>query len=188
MANESDGGQRKYVGLYMGVVINNKDPEKLGRVRARIPGITETSPWAFPLGWPGAGARKRGSFSPPPEGAEVGVFFHQGDIDHPHYLCGHPGRGEAPDEVDESTPEDAVKVHVHETERWRFTFDERPEKALLQLRDKKTGDVVEIDGAALGVRIKATSALVLECVGAVDIRGANVTINGRQVAKNTKPI
>lgn len=188
MPNEQDGDHRKYLGYYEGVVVSNKDPEKLGRVRIRIPGITESTPWAFPLGWPGAGGKRRGTFAPPPEGAEVGVFFKMGDIDHPRYLCGFPGRGEAPEETDDSTPEEAVKVHVHETDRWRFTFDERPGKALLQLKDKKTNDVVEIDGAALGIRIKATSALMLECVGAVDISGANVTINGRVVAKNGKPI
>lgn len=187
MATEHDNADRKFTALYMGVVVDNKDPEMLGRVRVRIPGVIEPkSAWAFPLGWPGAGGKQKGWFDVPPTDAEVGVFFHMGDVDKPYYLCGHPGRGEAPPEVE--TPEDNELVKVHETKRWRFTLDERPGKAQLQLRDKKTGDVFEIDGVKLGVRIKATSALVLECDGAIDIKGSAVTINGRRLMPNGKPI
>lgn len=187
MGNEHDDQHLKFTALYMGVVVSNRDPEKVGRVTVRIPGlIDEESGWAHPLGWGGSGGPQSGWFDVPPEGAEVGVLFHQGDIDHPHYLCGHPGRGEAPPEVESA--EDNVLVKVLETVRWRITLDERPGKHLLQLRDKKTEDVVEIDGAALGVRIKATSALILETNGSVDIKGSAVRINGRPVLPNGKPI
>lgn len=189
MANEHDHQDRKFTALYIGQVVDNADPEKLGRVRVRIPGLIEQkSRWAFPLGWPGAGTKKRGMFAPPPKGADVGVMFHQGDIDHPYYLGGHPGRGEAPDEVDESSPEDATKVWAFESDRFKFLFDGRPGKQLIQLRDKKTGDVIEIDGRALGVNITATSAINIKAKGAVNIDGANVTIAGRLVARNGKPI
>lgn len=187
MANEHDDQHPKHTALYMGTVVDNKDPEKVGRVRVRVPGlIDEASAWAHPLGWPGSGGKQLGWFDVPPEGAEVGVLFHQGDIDHPHYLCGHPGRGEAPPEVE--TDADNVKVKVLETARWRITLDERPGKHLLQLKDKKTEDVVEIDGAKLGIRIKATGGLVLECAGSVDIIGSSIRVGGRVVAQNGKPI
>ena len=174
----------------MGTVVDNADPEKLGRVRVSIPGLIgdEGSGWAFPL-WPGAGGKQRGMFSPPPKGADVGILFHMGDIEHPYYLGGYPGREEAPDEAkDASSPEEAVKVFVYETDRWKFLFDGRQGKQILQLKDKKTEDVIEIDGVNLGVRIKATSAISIQCDGAVDIKGSALTLNGRFVVPNGKPI
>ena len=37
----------------------------------------------------------------PEKGAEVGVLFHQGDVDHPHYLGGHWGKPDGQTEVPE---------------------------------------------------------------------------------------
>jgi hypothetical protein len=189
MPNEHEGTGRKLVGLYEGPVVDNKDPKKLGRVKVNIPGVAEPTGWAFPLGWAGAGGKKRGGWSPPPVGAEVGVMFKMGDPDHPRYLPGFPGEGETPDEVEEASVEDAVKVpFVFNGDRFKIVMDERPGKARMAIEDKKTGDVYEIDGVKLGCRIKSTSALSIECDGAIDIKGSSVTINGRRVAPNGQPI
>lgn len=189
MPDDREGEHPKLLGLYEGPVVDNKDPLKLGRVKVNVPGIAEPTGWARPLGWPGAGGKKRGAWSPPPIGAEVGVMFKMGDPDHPRYLPGFPGEGEAPDEVDEATPEEAVQIpYVFNGDRWKFIVDERPGKARIAIEDKKTGDMYEIDGKKLGLRMKSTSAMSLECDGAVDIKGSSVTINGRKVAPNGKPI
>ncbi len=188
MPNEHDDPHRKLLAIYEGPVVDNKDPKKLGRVRVNIPGIAEPTGWARPIGWLGSGTKKRGGWSPPPIGAEVAVWFKMGDPDHPRYTCGFPGEGEAPDEVDEATVEEAADQlpFVFNGKRWKFIVDERPAKSRIALQDLKTGDVIEIDGVKLGVHIKATSALSLECDGAIDIRGSSVTINGRKVAPSTK--
>jgi uncharacterized protein involved in type VI secretion and phage assembly len=190
MANEHDPG-RKYLALYMGVVVDVADPEKLGRVRIRIPGVIEPrSAWAFPLGMPGAGGRKQGFFVVPPVGAEVGVFFHQGDADRPYYISGHPTRGAAPDETEDAavSPEEATKIQVFETRRYRMTVDDRTNAAQFELKDKLTGDIIELDGNDLAIRIKATAAMRIECDGVIDIIGAGVRIQGRLVTPNGKPI
>ena len=179
----------KLTELYEGPVIDNVDPRKLGRVRVRIPGVADQGTgWAHPLGWPGAGGPGRGGWAPPPIGAEVAVLFKNGDPDHPRYLCGFPGEGEAPQEVQESSPEDAVRLQVIEGERWKLVLDERAASSRVAIEDRLTGDVLEIDGKKLGVRIKSTSALIIECDGAVDLRGSTITLNGRRVAPSTKPI
>jgi hypothetical protein len=184
-------GHEPLTALYMGVVIDNADPEKVGRVRVRIPGLTsdEGSAWAHPLGWPGAGSPQYGMFAPPQKGAEVGVLFSQGDIDHPHYLCGHPGRGEAPSETTGGTaPADAGKIMVIESLRWRVTLDDRPGNEQLQLKDKLTGDVVEIDGVKAGVHIKGTSTVFIEAAGLVKLDGAMIQLGDRVVVPNGSPI
>lgn len=183
------GGEHKLLGQYEGPVVDNKDPKKLGRVKVNIPGVAEPTGWAFPLGWPGAGGKKRGGWAPPPIGAEVAVFFKQGDPDHPRYMCGFFGEGEAPDEADEASVEDAPKIpYVFNGDRFKIIMDERPGKARIAIEDKKTGDMYEIDGVKLGLKLKSSSAMSIECDGAIDIRGSSVTINGRKVAPTSKPI
>lgn len=190
MANEHDNQDRKFLAYYEGPIVDNKDPKKLGRVKVNIPGIAEPTTWALPIGAPGAGGKKRGGWSPPPVGAEVGVFFKMGDPDHPRYLPGFAGIGEQPDEVEEASVEEAADdlPFIFNGKRWKLILDERAGKARCALEDKKTGDVFEIDGVKLGLRLKSTSALSIECDGAVDIKGSTVTINGRKVAPGTKPI
>lgn len=82
----------RLLGMYVGYVTKRDDEEQLGRVRVCIPGVLEPeSAWAWPLGTSGGGSKDRGFFAVPEEGAEVAVFFNQGNIDAPYYLTAHWG-------------------------------------------------------------------------------------------------
>ncbi len=172
-----------------GPVVDNKDPMKLGRVRVRIPGIAEPTGWALPLNV-GGGMKDYGSWHPPRIGAEVGVFFKNGDPDHPRYIGGPYGANETPAEVQEASVAEAADdvPYILATRRWRVVLDERRGKTRAAIEDRKTGDMFEIDGVKLGVKIKSTAALSIECDGAVDIKGSSITLNGRRLAPNRKPI
>jgi uncharacterized protein involved in type VI secretion and phage assembly len=191
--NVLDDGEVRYPGLYIGEVVDREDPEGLGRVRVRIPGLVEpASAWAFPLGTVGGGSDRRGFFAVPEKGAEVGVLFHQGDPDHPWYLSGHWGRpdgqAEVPEPVRGLSKEDVPKVRVFETGRFLLVFDDREGKEALVIKDKRSADQIEFDGAGMGITIKATSALLLKADGVVSIEGASVQINGRLVLPTPKAI
>ena len=188
-----DDGELRLDGLHVGEVVDREDPEGLGRVRVRIPGLVEpASAWAWPLGTVGGGSDRRGFFSVPEKGAEVGVLFHQGDVDHPHYLCGHWGKPDGQAEVPEParglSKADAPRVRALETERFLLWFDDREGKEALVVKDKKSGDQIEFDGKGMGITVKATSALMLKADGMVSIDAAVVQINGRLVMPGTKPI
>ena len=188
-----DDEELRLDGLHVGEVVDREDPEGLGRVRVRIPGLIEpASAWAWPLGTLGGGSDRRGFFSVPEKGAEVGVLFHQGDVDHPHYLCGHwgkpDGQAEVPEPVRELTKEEAPQVRAFETGRFLLVFDDREGKEALLVKDKKSGDQIELDGKGMGITVKATSALMLKADGMVSIDAAVVQINGRLVMPGTKPI
>lgn len=193
MAGEFDTDDPRYTALYIGEVVDRDDPEGLGRVRVRIPGLVDpASPWAFPLGTVGGGSDRRGFFSVPEKGAEVGVLFHQGDVDHPFYLCGHwgkpNGQAEVPEPARELAKEEVPQVRAFETSRFLLVFDDRAGKEAFLIKDKKSGDQIEFDGAAMGITIKATAGLVLKADGLVNIEGASVQINGRLVLPGPKPI
>lgn len=177
------------LGLYIGSVVDRDDPEQLGRVRVRVPGLLEpASAWAFPLGTSGGGSKDRGLFAVPEVGAEVGLLFHQGDIDQPYYLAGHWGKPGGKSEVPKEAQREKPTNRVLATETFRIELDEEPGSRALRITNLKTQDVIELDAESNAVRIKGTAALVLEATGLVDIRGAIIQLNGRRVLGGKKPI
>lgn len=75
-----------FYGVTIGIVSNNKDPEKLGRVKLKLPlreCQTETN-WARVTTL--MGGKKTGFFFLPEVGEEVLVAFYEGDVNHPIVL------------------------------------------------------------------------------------------------------
>lgn len=86
---------------YGGLVENNKDPLKLGRVKVRVPHVygstgggsgfvaTNDLPWALPAGMPAGGSARSGGFSHLPEvGDKVWVRFLDGEPEKPIWEWG----------------------------------------------------------------------------------------------------
>lgn len=76
--------QRTYYGKYRGFVVDNADPEALGRVSLRIPSVlgNEVSGWALPCA-PYGGLDGQGLFVIPDVEAQVWVEFEEGNPDKP---------------------------------------------------------------------------------------------------------
>lgn len=193
MATEDDRVDTPLVALYEGTVTNVADPLRVGRVRLRVPGIIDgESGWALPLGPPGGGEARRGLFAVPPVGAEVGVWFVQGDVDRPRYVPGHwgapGGASQSPTPVQEVAVEDAHHITCLETQRYLLTFDNREGVESVELRDKVSGDGITMHGAQGAIEIKGTTAVRIHALGAVSITGLAVSIQGRTVLPGSKPI
>jgi len=90
--------ENAWYGKYRGVVVDNKDPEQLGRVRLMVPsvfgGVTDRDPtpddlfvtdWAWPC-VPCGGKADQGFFFVPDEGAKVWVEFEEGNLDCPIWV------------------------------------------------------------------------------------------------------
>ena len=73
----------KYYGKYRGTVINNVDPQKMGRIQAIVPDVSGLSPssWAMPS-VPVLGMQM-GIFTVPQIGSGVWIEFEQGNPDYP---------------------------------------------------------------------------------------------------------
>lgn len=69
-------------GKYRGTVVNNVDPEQIGRIQAIVPAVSPIpTSWAMPcLPW---GGINQGVFTVPLVGAGVWIEFERGDPDHP---------------------------------------------------------------------------------------------------------
>jgi hypothetical protein len=81
----------RYYGKYRGTVIENIDPEQIGRVLVQVPDVLGDIPssWALPC-VPAAGIQS-GVFVVPPIGSQVWVEFEQGDPDYPIWTGGFWG-------------------------------------------------------------------------------------------------
>ena len=179
----------RLVGLYVGFVTARDDGEKLGRVRVCIPGVVEPeSAWAWPLGTVGGGSKDRGFFAVPEKGAEVAVFFNQGNVDAPYYLPAHWGKPNGESEVPEEARKTPPDNRVLATQTFRVELDESAGSRKLRLTNRKTGDHLVFDAEENTVTLEATTALTLRAVGAISLEATQVTIAGRVVRPIADPI
>jgi uncharacterized protein involved in type VI secretion and phage assembly len=199
----------KYTGIYEGVVTQNADPLKLGRVKARIPGIADDpeSVWLLPVGNVGSGVSQRGFFDVPGDGAEVYVFFLGGDPDKGRFFTGHwglpGGESEVPtqarDALDEDGPEVADQIKVYETNSYVMVFDEREGKERFFIKRKRDIPGVDdedlIGGNALMLEMDATNGtialsapggIILRSLGMIDIDASIVQVAGRKVTNGIR--
>lgn len=81
----------KYYGKYRGTVMQNVDPEQMGRIQVMVPDVSGLLPssWAMPC-VPIAG-KSSGTFVVPQIGAGVWIEFEQGDPDYPVWTGGFWG-------------------------------------------------------------------------------------------------
>lgn len=86
----SNPERERCYGKYRGVVVNNVDPQQIGRIQLIVPDISPLpGSWATPC-VPVAGLSS-GVFTVPPVGAAVWVEFEQGDTDSPVWVGGFWG-------------------------------------------------------------------------------------------------
>lgn len=178
----------RYLGMHVGEVVTNEDPEALCRVRVRILGLLEpASAWAWPLGV-GGGTADRGIHFPPEKGAEVAVWFKEGDVDHPYYLAANWGEGEIPTPARTAGTE-AHRIKIIETGNWKIKLDDRPgDNSELSIENKSTGDRIVFDGSTPGILVDAKAAVVIKALGVVSVQGGQVVIQGRVVRPGGDPI
>lgn len=182
------------VGPAVGVVTDIQDPEKLGRVKIKMPWLDDdyVSPWARTVH---AGAGKdRGWVALPEVDDEVLVDFEQGDIRRPYVLGGlHNGvdtlprqgpalidsgtgavnrrtlvsrRGHRIDLLDQQGQADGVTVQTAD------------DKLILNLDATATTITLHSDGT---VKIEGTQGIVVDAANAnLDLKGGKITIAGQQ--------
>lgn len=80
--------ERRYYGKYRGFVVDNADPEKLGRLALTVPSVLGedvVTGWAVPC-VPYGGAADQGFLFIPEIGAGVWVEFEEGDLEFPIWV------------------------------------------------------------------------------------------------------
>jgi len=159
--SQSPQDPARHYGKYRGTVVNNIDPNRLGRLQVDVPAIygTTTLNWAMPC-VPYAG-RDQGFYMIPPVGANIWVEFEGGDIDHPIWSGCFWGTGESPGGL--------PQARILKTPIGTLTFDELDPAAPVVLE------------SAAGNRVTFTAqGVTIEIAG-----GARIEMAGPQVSVNS---
>lgn len=183
----------RYYGAQKGTVVDNADPQGLHRCRIRVAGIADPyTDWSLPL-TSGGGSAQRGGHIVPAVGADVVVWFHQGDPQGDSwYACGNWGQPEDADvpEVPDDVNADLANAHlVHSLQLGpvTLTFDERPDKLKIVVAEKTAGDFFIWDFLQQTIQIRLSCSFLLDAPE-VTITGAQISFNKRVVRADSTTI
>jgi phage baseplate assembly protein gpV len=197
----------------IGIVTDNKDPQKLGRVKVKLPVLSERdTTWWAPIIMMGAG-KNRGWFFIPEVDDEVLVMFEHGDIDRPIVVGAlWSTKDKPPDKNPGGNPRRVIKSRagskiVFDDEemklviedgggKGRITFDANANKIVIEALE---GDVCfqapngEMQIVAESVELKAGSNIEIHAGGAMRWGtdgsatidgGSSMTLSGAKVNIN----
>lgn len=175
------------VGLVIGIVTNNKDPEEMGRVKVKYPWLSadNESDWAR-VAAPMAGSG-RGFLFLPEVDDEVLVGFEHGDIHHP-FVIGSLWNGQDKPPVNASQAVGAdgkVNQRVLKSRSGHtITLDDTTGGEKITIVDKTGANKIVITSPDNSMEIKVQGNLKIEAQGKVEITGtAGVEVSSQAQLK-----
>ncbi len=169
---------RVNTGIAIGVVTNNEDPDKMGRVKVMFPWLDEQveSAWARWIS-PMAG-NDRGFFCLPEVNDEVAIAFEHGDFNRP-YILGALWNG-----VDTTPDSAAVKSGevVHRVWKTRtghiIRLDDTSGAGKIEVIDQSGNNSIVIETASNKITIKSAGEIALDATSKITLNAANIEIKG----------
>jgi uncharacterized protein involved in type VI secretion and phage assembly len=176
-----DGPERDRAGVHVGgvvvgVVTNNQDPEKMGRVKVKFPWLSEDdeSNWAR-VASPMAG-NERGLFLLPEVGDEVLVAFENGDMRFPYVLGSLWNGKDAPPATNDDGKNNLRLLKSRSGHVIRLSDEDGREK--IEILDKSEKNSIVIDTAQNSITITADQDIVLSASnGKIKLDAQNIEFN-----------
>lgn len=187
--------ERRFYGKHRGFVVDNADPEELGRLRLTVPGVLGdevVTGWASPC-VPHGGAAEQGFLFVPEVGAGVWVEFEEGDLEFPIWVgtfWSKPGgESELPRPLDADAVRNPPTCGIFKT-RSGHTIElddlEGEEKIIVRSRDDhritmSADGVVITTAEGAVVELKGQAATLVAADG-VEISAGSVTLDSSSIA------
>jgi phage baseplate assembly protein V len=167
-----------FFGVATGIVTNNKDPKKLGRVKVKLPWLSDAdeTPWARVL-TPMAG-KERGMFFLPEVDDEVLVAFQHGRMDDPVILGALWNGKDTPPETNDNGKNDKRTIKSRSGHIIRLDDTESAEK--IEILDKTGKNTIVIDTAKNAVLINADADI------AITSANGKITLSAQTIELNAK--
>jgi uncharacterized protein involved in type VI secretion and phage assembly len=196
----------------IGLVTDNKDPQKLGRVKVKFPVMSDKdTSWWCPIIMLGAG-KNRGWFFIPEKDDEVLIIFEHGDFNRPLIIGAlWNGKDKPPDKNPGGNPRRVIKSRAGSTitfdddqmkliiedgsKKGRITFDSNNNKIIFEALEgdvcvqSPTGDMQIVAKTAEfkatnDVQVHAGAAMSIESGSSSKIKSSSVTLSGSKVDMN----
>jgi phage protein D len=191
----------------VGIVTNNVDPKKWGRIKVKFPTLTEDheSHWARVVGV--GAANDRGFDCLPEVNDEVLVAFEHGDIHRPYVLGGvWNGKDSPPENVDDSVQDGKVRLRTVKTRTGhvlQFVEEDKGgskagvyittsggHKVRINDSDRKVeietngGHTLTMDDNGMGsISMSSTGSITIDARTSIDIRAnTSISINGNTIS------
>lgn len=135
--------ESKIYGVIVGIVTNNKDPDSLGRVKVKIPRISneDESNWARVVSF--MAGKERGAFYLPEVDDEVLVAFEYGDINMP-YIIGSLWNGKDKPPINNDDGKNNLRI-IKSRSGHIIRFDDTDGSEKIEIVDKTEKNKIVID-------------------------------------------
>jgi uncharacterized protein involved in type VI secretion and phage assembly len=199
LAPSSPDNSGKVFGVVMGIVTDNKDPDKMGRVRMKFPWLSDDhESWWARVATPMAGG-SRGAYFLPEVDDEVLVAFDHGDMRFP-YVVGSLWNGKDAPPEDNSDGKNNRRL-FHSRSGHLIRFDDKDGDEKIEIIDKTGSNSITIKSSDnsmtitctgkltihadqgiemtsdADIKVKANSTIDIEASAPMTLKGAMVNIN-----------
>lgn len=198
-------------GVALGIVTDNKDPENMGRVKIKLPWLSEQDVTHWVRIATLMAGKERGSYFLHEVGDEVLVAFDHGDISHPYVIGALWNKADAPPESNSDgknnirqicsrsghkiTLDDTAnqeKVEILTKAGHKIVLDDSTGQEKLEIVDEAGSNFIKIDSVQNSISIESGMKLSIkapmieiESSGMMKIKaGAILTIEGAMVKIN----
>lgn len=172
----------RVTGVVVGVVTNNKDPDKLGRVKVKFPWLSDDdeSNWAR-VAAPMAG-KKRGFFFLPEVEDEVLVAFDHGDVSSPFVLGALWNGKDAPPVTNDDGKNNIRLIQSRSGHIVRLTDEDGKEK--IEIIDKSEKNSIVFDTSKNTITITSDQDIALAASkGHIKLDAQEIDINATSQLK-----
>ncbi len=158
----------RFSGLHSALVIDNKDPDGLGRIKVQYPWAESETIWIrFVVPYAGA---DRGWFSLPEVGDEVIVGYEFGDPDYPIALGAVYNNESQPPGDTEGNNCDIKMLQTRSGNQIYFNDADGSEELRISMKDGKNGIVMKLSGPTVSIKSDG---------GDISIESNNITIESQ---------
>jgi uncharacterized protein involved in type VI secretion and phage assembly len=162
-------------GLVVGLVTDNKDPDKLGRVKVKLPWLADDAETGWARVATFMAGKDRGAVFLPEVDDEVLIAYEHGDLRFPWVLgAAHNGIDTAPYANSDGNNEKRMFVS---RSGMTLTFDDKDGSEKVELADKGSKESIVIDMANKKIAVVSSGDLELTAdQGAVTIKAKSLSI------------
>lgn len=170
--------EHRFYGKYRGFVVDNADPENLGRLNVNIPSVLgdEVTVWAMPC-VPYGGDTNQGFLCIPDNEAGVWIEFEEGDLEFPIWVGTFWSKPGGESELPKPNDADGAE---------QDSVQDPPTRKIIKTKKGHTIQFEDADGDELVMIIEATNGNVVT----MNKEGIKITdgTNGNDVTLNTQGI